>query len=102
MAGGARSRGGTPTTAACGFGTCEEDWMNTKAAVKRQMRRSGGQKTTAAVVLLSAALQFDRRICFLTALLLTTTAHLSAQTVDSLTLRFSGMTAVTGYEQAFS
>jgi hypothetical protein len=49
--------------------------------------------------------QFDRRICFLTALTAAfafLTAPLPAQTVDSLAIRFSGMTAVTGYEQAMT
>lgn len=50
---------------------------------------------------MTAAFAFDRRRCFLTAAcLLTAAAGLSAQTADSLAIRFSGMTAVTGYEQA--
>ena len=52
-------------------------------------------------------LPFDCRLCFLTALTALTvacflTAPLSSQTVDSLAIRFSGMTAVTGYEQAMT
>ena len=72
--------------------------MMMEQAVKKQRRRSrdndGGR-----------ALAVDRRICFLTvstAAFAVLTASLSAQTADSLAIRFSGMTAVTGYEQALS
>src|SRR6266487_1330649 len=64
--------------------------QETNATVKRQLRRS------------TAAVAFDRRLFLLTAAVVFLTASLSAQTADSLTIRFSGMTAVTGYEQAFS
>jgi len=70
--------------------------MMMQQAVKRQLRRSrdnGGGRAVAV----------DRRICFLTvstAALAVLTASLSAQTADSLAIRFSGMTAITGYEQA--
>jgi len=70
--------------------------MMMEQAVKRQLRRSrdnGGGRAVAV----------DRRICFLTvstAAFAVLTASLSAQTVDSLAIRFSGMTAITGYEQA--
>lgn len=73
-------------------------------AVKLQRRRSNEKSAGQAV---------DRRSCFLTALtaafaFLTAltaafsflTAPLSSQTVDSLAIRFSAMTAITGYEQA--
>ncbi|HEV8380893.1 MAG TPA: hypothetical protein VGQ29_04870 [Gemmatimonadales bacterium] len=83
--------------------------MTRKLAVKLQKRRSDGQTTTATVTTARPPqFQFDRRSCFLTALTVMTaavvvlTASLSAQTADSLAVRFSGMTAVTGYEQAFS
>jgi len=73
-------------------------------AVKLQRRRSNEKSGGQAV---------DRRSCYLTALtaafaFLTAltaacaflTAPLSSQTVDSLAIRFSAMTAITGYEQA--
>ncbi len=72
--------------------------MTIEQAVKKQLRRSndnGGGR----------AVGVDRRICFLTvstAAFAVLTASLSAQTADSLAIRFSGMTAVTGYEQAVS
>ncbi len=70
--------------------------MTGKKAVKRQRRRSDGQEIKAAV---------DRRSRFLTAATAAVaflTAPLSAQTVDSLAIRFSAMTAVTGYEHAMT
>jgi putative aminopeptidase len=70
-------------------------------AVKLQRRRSNEKSGGQAV---------DRRSCYLTALTAASafltaafaflTAPLSSQTVDSLALRFSAMTAITGYEQA--
>ena len=67
------------------------------AAVKNKMRRSnekGGGRPP--------QLLLDRRSCLLTAAFVFLTAHLSAQSVDSLAIRFSAMTAVTGYEQAMT
>ena len=68
-----------------------------KSAVKNQLRRSrsdgDGQAAMAAVTRLMTALTVA--FAFLT-------APLSSQTVDSLAIRFSGMTAVTGYEQAMT
>jgi len=71
--------------------------MMMEQAVKRQLRRSrdnGGGRAVAV----------DRRICFLTVstAVAVLTASLSAQTADSLAIRFSGMTAVTGYEQSMT
>jgi len=71
-----------------------------KLAVKRQLRRSRDNGGGRAVM--TAALQFDRRICFLTALLLTANSDVSGQSADSLAIRFSGMTAITGYEQGMT
>jgi len=84
--------------------------MNMNAAVKNQ---SGGQETNTTVNKQlrrsTAAFAFDRRRClltaaivFLTAAFVFLTARLSAQSVDSLAIRFSGMTAITGYEQAMT
>jgi len=73
--------------------------MAMKQAVKLKMRRSRDNIGGRAVDVV------DRRICLLTvstAAFAFLTASLSAQTADSLAIRFSGMTAVTGYEQAFS
>ena len=50
----------------------------------------------------TAAVQFERRICVLTALLLTANSDVSGQSADSLAIRFSGMTAITGYEQGMT
>jgi len=71
-----------------------------KLAVKRQLRRSRDNGGGRAVM--TAALQFDRRICFLTALLLTANSDVSGQSADNLAIRFSGMTAITGYEQGMT
>lgn len=77
--------------------------MNMQTAVKSN---GGGQEATAAVkgngVGRPPQLLLDRRICFLTALLLTVTTNLPAQAVDSLVIRLSGMTAITGYEQSMT
>jgi hypothetical protein len=64
--------------------------QETNATVKKQLRRS------------TAAVAFDRRLFFLTATVVSLTARLSAQAVDSLAIRFSGMTAITGYEQGMT
>ncbi len=64
--------------------------QETNATVKRHLRRS------------TAAVAFDRRLFCLTAAVVSLTAHLSAQAVDSLAIRFSGMTAITGYEQGMT
>ncbi len=66
--------------------------MKTNATVKPQMRRSRGKCGGRSVV--------DRRLFFLTAAGVFLTAPLAGQTADSLAIRFSGMTAITGYEQA--
>ena len=71
-----------------------------KLAVKRQLRRSRDNGGGRAVM--TAALQFDRRICFLTTLLLTANSVVSGQSADNLAVRFSGMTAITGYEQGMT
>ena len=70
--------------------------MNMKTAVKKQMRRSNCKPAVKGNWFLTAA------VGFLTAFFLTATAHLSAQAVDSLAIRFSGMTAITGYEQSMT
>ena len=49
---------------------------------------------------MSAVKLVERRSVAATAAFVLLTAPLAAQTVDSLAIRFSGMTAVTGYEQA--
>jgi M42 glutamyl aminopeptidase len=74
--------------------------MRTNEAVKKQLRRSRDNGGGRAVM--TAALQFDRRICFLTALLLTANSDVSGQSADNLAIRFSGMTAITGYEQGMT
>lgn len=68
--------------------------MRTPKAVKKQIRRSRDK--------CGGRFDVDRRLFFLTAAVVFLTASLSAQTADSLAIRFSGMTAVTGYEQALS
>jgi len=65
--------------------------------------QSDGQTTPAAVKGNGGGRdRLDRRICFSTAAFVFLTASLSAQTADSLAVRFSAMTAVTGYEQTMA
>ena len=66
--------------------------------------KRGGQEANAAVKRkCGGRVTVDRRICCLTAaLFLTAAVSLRAQSVDSLTVRFAGMTAITGYEQAMT